>query len=169
MDGWFSGPEAGVNRGGAVVRPPSGEEREVRVPAGEARSSTRAELIALMAALRAVAELTTDPDLPVVVCTDSQAALRLLSDGPAAQCSFLGAAVWRALLELRGGNRRIHLQWVPLPAHCELPGNNRAGHPGGRGRGAATGGRRGRRSHPGGRCSPGSRPTLAVGVAARII
>ena len=124
---WTDGSaEAGVSRGGggAVVRPPSGEETEVRVQASEACSSTRAELTALLAALRAAAELTTDPDLPVVVCTDSQAALRLLSGGPAAQCSFLGAAVWRALLELRGGNRRIHLQWVP--AHCGLPGNERA-------------------------------------------
>ena len=118
---WTDGSaEAGVNRGGgvAVVRPPSGEEREVRFPAGEACTSARADITALLAALRAAAELATEPDPPVVFCTDSQAALWLLSGGPAAQCSFLGAAVWRALLELRGENRRKHLQWVPV--HCGL-------------------------------------------------
>jgi len=123
---WTDGSaEAGVARGGggAVICLPSGEEHEVRVPAGSMCSSTRAELCALRAALRTAVELEAD-SRTVVICTDSQAALRLLEGGPAAQGSVLGAEIWSSLLTLRGGGRAVHLQWVP--SHCGLPGNERA-------------------------------------------
>ena len=43
---------------------------------------------------------------------------------PAAQASQLGDDIWRLLLQLVGSGRRLHLQWVP--AHCGLPGHQRA-------------------------------------------
>ena len=110
--------------GGALIQPPSGgEEREVRVAAGKSCSSTRAELAALLAALQATRaiQITTHN---IIVCTDSQAALRLLQNGPAAQGTPLGASVWSELLALREDDRAVHLQWVP--SHCGLPGNERA-------------------------------------------
>ena len=36
---------------------------------------------------------------------------------------MLGAAIWR-LLTITEGGRHIHLQWIP--AHCGLPGNEKA-------------------------------------------
>ena len=118
--------EAGVANGGggALITTPDGEEREIRVAAGQLCSSTRAELVALLAALDAVAELPGRRDLPVVACLDSRAALLLLYGGAAAQTSPLGASLWARLQQLEESGRAVHLQWVP--AHCGLPGNERA-------------------------------------------
>ena len=66
------------------------------------------------------------PGRPVVLCADSQSALSGLRAGPAAQQSRLGANIWQALLTLVERGRRAHLQWVPLPSHCGLEGNERA-------------------------------------------
>ena len=109
--------------GGALIQLPSSEKREVRVAAGKACSSTRAELTALLAALRTVTVIpgTTNN---IIVCTDSQAALRLLYNGPAAQGTPLDAELWTALLALQERNCPVHLQWVP--SRCGLPGNERA-------------------------------------------
>ena len=60
----------------------------------------------------------------IVVCLDSRAALMTLESGPASQTTQLGADVWVQLLRLAERDRPIHLQWVP--AHCGLPGNERA-------------------------------------------
>ena len=66
--------EGGVENGGAgalVVRP-GDEESELRVPAGRLCSSSRAEMVALNAALQWLLEQADeDPDDPVVICTDS--------------------------------------------------------------------------------------------------
>ena len=124
---WSDGSaNAGVadGGGGAVVLLPGGEEREVRVPAGRLCSSTRAELTALLEALRAVPELNPPEDLPAVVCLDSKAALMLLASGAAAQMTRLGADIWTELLRLSSPRRRVYLQWIP--AHCGLPYNERA-------------------------------------------
>ena len=123
---WTDGSaEGGVRRGGggAWIVLPSGEEKEVTVAAGLACSSTRAELTALRAALRATAELPIT-EQQITICTDSQAALRLLESGPAAQTTTLGAEVWSSLLALREAGHSVHLQWVP--SHCGLVGNERA-------------------------------------------
>jgi ribonuclease HI len=130
---WSDGSaEAGVTSGGggATVCLPSGEVQDVCVPAGAHCSSTRAELVALRAALEMVTELLplVEPDggerEPVVICSDSMAALTMLSGGAAAQRSLLGIQIWTLLLELADRRRPVHLQWVP--AHCGLPGNERA-------------------------------------------
>ena len=61
---------------GATVSFPSGDTREVRVAAGSLCSSTRAELFALRVALEELSRVDTRADsLPVVLCTDSMAAL----------------------------------------------------------------------------------------------
>ena len=123
---WTDGSaDGGVRRGGggALLAQPSGETSEVTVAAGLACSSTRAELCALRAALTAVMELPIERQ-HIIVCTDSQASLRLLQSGPAVQTSSLGAEVWSALLALRGSGHSVHLQWVP--SHCGLEGNERA-------------------------------------------
>ena len=56
---------------------------EVRVAAGSLCSNTRAELTAIWAALEEVRELADDLATgPVVLCTDSQAALLTVAVGP---------------------------------------------------------------------------------------
>ena len=125
---WSDGSaEGGTSAGGsgALVVLPSGEERELRAPAGKLCSSTRAELVALRVALESVLQLEGDPaKLPVIICTDSQAALATLEAGAGAQTTALGADVWRLLLAATRGERRAYLQWVP--AHCGLTGNEKA-------------------------------------------
>ncbi|KAF0305651.1 Ribonuclease H [Amphibalanus amphitrite] len=124
---WSDGSaEGGVENGGggALLRPPNGDDLEVRVPAGRFCSSTRAELTALLAALEAAAELPGCRGVPVVACLDSKAALLLLAGGAAAQASTLGARLWAQLRRMTADGSTVTLQWVP--AHCGLAGNERA-------------------------------------------
>ncbi|XP_043238346.1 uncharacterized protein LOC122389913 [Amphibalanus amphitrite] len=125
---WSDGSaERGVSQGGggATITLPSGETREVQVPAGQLCSSTRAELCALKAALNAIRDADADiADDPIVICTDSQAALRLLESGASAQTTHLGISIWEDLLALSRRGSPIRLQWVP--AHCGLRDNERA-------------------------------------------
>lgn len=125
---WSDGSADGgvtLGGGGAVIYLMSGEVREVRVPAGALYSSTRAELAALHVTLELVLSLPESLTAgPVVVCLDSQAALTMLSGGASAQVAELGARIWTTICTLRGRGHRLHIQWVP--AHCGLPGNERA-------------------------------------------
>lgn len=122
---WTDGSaDAGVRNGGAgaVVEWPDGAIDELRLPAGQLCSSFRAEMVALRSALDHLRNHPQlDPQLPIIFCTDSQSALAALREGPAAQKTPLGAAVWTGLAALAGPSRRIHLQWVP--AHCGVDGN----------------------------------------------
>ncbi|KAF0302289.1 Ribonuclease HI [Amphibalanus amphitrite] len=121
---WSDGSaDAGVRRGGggAVIFTASGETLEVEVAAGDLCSSTRAELFALRAALERVRDEPSPA--PLVACSDSRAALSLLSAGAAAQTTTIGAAIWRTLLDI-AERRQVTLQWVP--AHCGLAENERA-------------------------------------------
>ncbi|KAF0314338.1 Ribonuclease HI [Amphibalanus amphitrite] len=121
---WSDGSaDAGVRRGGggAVIFTASGETLEVEVAAGGLCSSTRAELFALRAALERVRDEPSPA--PLVACSDSRAALSLLSAGAAAQTTTIGAAIWRTLLDI-AERRQVTLQWVP--AHCGLAENERA-------------------------------------------
>ena len=115
---WSDGSaEGGVSAGGggALITLPSGEEKKIRTPAGSVCSSTRAELVAMRATLEEVQQLGDDLDeTPLILCTDSQAALATLATGAGAQKSALGAAIWRLLTSASGG-RQVHLQWVPRP------------------------------------------------------
>ncbi|XP_043219375.1 uncharacterized protein LOC122380354 [Amphibalanus amphitrite] len=81
-------------------------------------------MVALQTALSFLLENPLHADDPVIICTDSQSALAALREGPAAQHSPLGGAIWRALRGLTAGDRQVHLQWVP--SHCGLEGNERA-------------------------------------------
>ena len=124
---WTDGSaDTGVLNGGAgvYIEEPDAEEHCLRAPAGALCSSYRAELVALHTALKHLQEHPAHEADPIVVCTDSQAALATLRQGPSAQASPLGAAIWEFLLDLSVNGRRIHLQWVP--SHCDLRGNERA-------------------------------------------
>ena len=80
---WSDGSaEGGTTNGGggALLILRNGETRKIRVAAGRLCSSTRAELCAIKAALEEVSNLSgAEAEGPVVLCTDSQAALSLLS------------------------------------------------------------------------------------------
>ena len=125
---WSDGSASGgttLGGGGAHIALPSGQVREVRAPAGALCSSTRAELVALRAALLDFQRLDGEPSTaPVVVCTDSQAALTQLAGGAAAQTTPLGADIWELLTTISNRPQEVYLQWVP--AHCGLAGNERA-------------------------------------------
>ena len=124
---WTDGAaDGGVTSGGAgaLIVLPDDTTRELTAAAGSLCSSYRAEMVALSLAL---ADLRAHPehvDDPVVICTDSQSALKRLKGGPSVQTSPLGVSIWTSLLELAATGRRLHLQWVP--SHCGLPGNERA-------------------------------------------
>jgi len=125
---WSDGSADGgvaAGGGGALIVLPSGAVHEVRAPAGAVCSSTRAELVAVRAALEAVQRMGNDlGESPVVICTDSQAALATLASGAGAQLTALGATIWRLLLATAAERGPVFLQWVP--AHCGLPGNEKA-------------------------------------------
>ena len=104
---------------------PDGEEEELKTPAGRHCSSYRAEMLALKTGLEHLLDKPRHCDTPIVICTDSMASLATLREGPTAQTSPLGTAVWRALSRLSGqDHRQIHAQWVP--SHCGISGNERA-------------------------------------------
>ena len=82
-------------------------------------------MLALKTGLEHLLDNPRDCDTPIVICTDSMASMATLGEGPTAQTSPLGTAVWRALSRLsRHDNRQIHAQWVP--SHCGINGNERA-------------------------------------------
>ena len=102
----------------------SGESREIRVAAGSLLSSTRAERMAIRTALEEVSTVAGDLATgPVVLCTDSQAALTTVAGGPRTQTARRGATVWSSLRSITERGQRVTLQWVP--AHCGIPGNER--------------------------------------------
>ena len=78
---------------GALIVWPDGEEQEISAPAGGLCSSYRAELVALREAVGHLRDKPTHTTLPIVVCTDSQAALSALRSGPAEQRTQLNRAV----------------------------------------------------------------------------
>ena len=125
---WTDGSaEGGVLNGGAgaLLEWPDGTSLELRAPAGKLCSSFRAELVAMKTALQHLLTQPAHQEDPIVLCTDSQAALAALRSGPAEQRSMLSKTVWEALLGLSdAGRREIHLQWVP--SHCGLRGNEQA-------------------------------------------
>ncbi|KAF0306403.1 Ribonuclease H [Amphibalanus amphitrite] len=125
---WSDGSaEGGTTNGGggALLILRNGEAREIRVAAGRLCSSTRAELCAIKAALEEVSNLSgAEAEGPVVLCTDSQAALSMLAGGAGSQTTPMGAAIWALLLSISARGQEVMLQWVP--AHCGIPGNEKA-------------------------------------------
>ncbi|XP_043206739.1 uncharacterized protein LOC122373061, partial [Amphibalanus amphitrite] len=125
---WTDGSATGgVLDGGAggYIEWPDGESHELRAPAGKLCSSYRAEMVALRETLNYIGNHTDHEEDPIILCTDSQAALSALRSGPAEQRTQLNRAVWDALaLVSDNGERQVLLQWVP--SHCGLPGNEMA-------------------------------------------
>ena len=111
---WSDGSASGGvmdGGGGATIPFPSGDTQEVRVAAGSLCSNTRAELFALRAALEEPSRAETRADsLPVVVCTDSMAALARLRIGPAAQRAPVVAAIWELLQPLADRGQPVFKQ-----------------------------------------------------------
>ena len=86
----------------------------INVPAGRYTSGYRAELSALAGALRflrSVARIWRPRR--VLICTDSQSAIRRLEEGPGRQTDALASQVWHLLKSICDGGASIHLQWVP--------------------------------------------------------
>lgn len=133
---WSDGSAAegggGRGGGGALIKWKSGAEVLVREPAGELCSSTTAEAVALAAAMEKlrddVAQLPEPPDPPdrplrVRALFDSLALLQRLQrpahtiDDPPTRRAL------SATYSLPPGTR---VQFVWVPGHCGLPGNERA-------------------------------------------
>ena len=108
--------------GGAVVVREGREVKRLKVPAGRFTSSYRAELAALAEALSFLQAANRRWGLRrVLICTDSQSAIRRLEAGPAGQTDALTNRIWNLLKAVNEGGAEIHLQWVP--GHSGLPGN----------------------------------------------
>ena len=107
--------------GGAVVMREGREVKRLKVPAGRFTSSYRAELAALAEALSFFQAANKRWRANrVLVCTDSQSAIRRLEAGPAGQTDALANRVWTLLKTVTNGGAEIHLQGVP--GHSGLPG-----------------------------------------------
>ena len=128
---WSDGSAAGgtTNGGGGAIAILHREGRtlECLAAAGASCSSTRAELVAVRAALRTVAGLPAE-SLGIIreirLCTDSRACLQTLLRGPAAQAEALPASIWTTLTHLTDRHKNITLQWVP--GHAGIQGNEQA-------------------------------------------
>ena len=92
---------------------------------GRFTSSYAAELHALNEAARYLegSYPAAGPAVNIRICTDSQPALKRLSDGPAQQTEKLPGEVWTRLVKI-GRHHRVDLQWVP--GHAGIPGNEAA-------------------------------------------
>ena len=126
---WTDGSaEGGITNGGAgaFIVFPDDETAELQEAAGSLCSSFRAEMTALRAALTYLNEHPVHTRDPVILCTDSQAALAKLRGGPSEQEAPIGRDIWCLLSRLATEDRPFLLQWVP--SHCGLPGNERADH-----------------------------------------
>ena len=111
---WSDGSASdGVHSGGgsALITGSGGDAREVRVAADRLCSSTRAELFALRAALEELLDMQEwDALRPIVICTDSMAALALLQSGPAAQRSPVAVDMWRTLRRIAETGQHAYMQ-----------------------------------------------------------
>ena len=128
---WSEGSAAGgtTNGGGGAVVILDHEERTIEclAVAGASCSSTRAELVAVRTALKAVAGLPPPSAANIQeirLCTDSKACLQTLQRGPTAQPEALAADIWATLNSLTDKGKNITLQWVP--GHAGIQGNEDA-------------------------------------------
>ena len=94
---------------------PSHAPPNCSIPAGTVCSSTRAELVAMRAALEEVPQLGDDLDeTPLMLCTDSQAALATLASSVGAQKTALGATSSRR--PRKRADRSAYIGTSPLRA-----------------------------------------------------
>ena len=110
---WTDGSaDGGVLRGGAgaLIIGADDDRAELRRPAGTLCSSFRAEMVALQMTLDHILDQHRDTAEPVIICTDSMSAVAALREGPSAQRTARGAAVWRQLTELTTEGRHTTLQ-----------------------------------------------------------
>ena len=111
---------------GGIIAWPDGVAHELRAPAGRLCSSFRAEMVALRETLTYIHNHPAHEEDPVVICTDSQAALSALRSGPAEQRTQLNRAVCDALtLVADHGERQVRLQWVPSRPTVDCLGTRR--------------------------------------------
>ena len=87
-------------------------------------SSTRAEVVAINAALQELLKLTDATHQSIHIYSDSRAGLQLLSRGPSNQCLLAAQDTWKSLRELSNRGTHTMLQWVP--GHAGLLGNEEA-------------------------------------------
>ena len=126
---------------GVLIEWPDDTSQELRAPAGGLCSSYRAELMAIRAALQHLLQHPAHEEDPVIFCTDSQAALAALRQGPTEQREQLAVEVREALTRLSAGATAPPVGPVPLRPARERA-SRRAGEGGGRSpSGRGTGGR----------------------------
>ena len=100
---------------GVYVRFPNGEKKCARIATGDRCSNYNAEIQAMILAAKEVTEIG-DPRDPIVILTDAKSVLQELG-------SRKIATLQKEIQSLQR-TRRVCLQWIP--AHCGIPGNERA-------------------------------------------
>ena len=126
-DGSVSAPGKEAGGGAKIILHDEDRHQEVTATAGPVCSSTKAELVAIRAALEAVDAQLPEPDgeeTQINVFSDSLAGLHVLSRGPYSQTHKLGADIWLLLNKLGDRGARIVFQWVP--GHAGVEGNEAA-------------------------------------------
>ena len=118
---WTDGSSVeGIGGGGGIILV-GNSEQEIRQPAGKFCSSTKAELVAVAAALKRIG---LDEDRTMAVFSDSRAAIQALQAGPLRQRTPVSHEIWNELLRLQGQGCQVTFHWVP--GHADIDLNERA-------------------------------------------
>ena len=118
---WTDGSSVeGIGGGGGIILV-GNSEQEIRQPAGKFCSSTKAELVAVAAALKRIG---LDEDRTMAIFSDSRAAIQALQAGPLRQRTPVSHEIWNELLRLQGQGCQVTFHWVP--GHADIDLNERA-------------------------------------------
>eukprot|EP01059_Diplonema_ambulator_P033925 TRINITY_DN736_c0_g1_i2.p1 TRINITY_DN736_c0_g1~~TRINITY_DN736_c0_g1_i2.p1 ORF type:complete len:1104 (+),score=252.26 TRINITY_DN736_c0_g1_i2:278-3589(+) len=95
--------------------------KKVKRSAGVFCTSYRAELVAMIEGLKELIKERAELRGDLLVCTDSQALLRRLQQGPRAAGTLLEKELWCNIQVFSKAGRTIIMQFVP--SHCGIQGN----------------------------------------------
>jgi ribonuclease HI len=122
---WTDGSATGGTRdgGAGVIQVDAVQATWLQKPTGVVSSSYKAEMVAILTALRAMRAWLSSQheDRPKIawICTDSKSSIEKLQSGPWKQDQETAVRIWQELIELTGEDKAsVIFQWVP--GHCDL-------------------------------------------------
>jgi len=111
--------EEAIRNGGAgvFINYPDGSSRSISLPTGKICTNFKAEMIAIQTALK---QIDPQPNEHYAIFTDSMAAIQNIS----ANKTDTTTQNTITALQCKSATSKIIIQWIP--AHCGIPGNERA-------------------------------------------